>query len=147
LEKKLAELSRIDDAVFSNRTLQDFPAAVTLAGGQPVDGVVPVQIKVRIGIVVDVNGLEFAARAGRHVQQIVFVMTLLDATGNLVAGKESIMDLALTGAKLAALKQDGLKTAATLSAPAGVYRVRTVVREAMRGGLAASTTAVELRAR
>jgi len=55
------------------------------------------------------------------------------------------MDLALTDEKLASLKKDGLKTVATLNAPAGVYKVRTVVREWMKGGLSASTTAVELR--
>jgi hypothetical protein len=40
-----------------------------------------------------------------------------------------------------------LKTVATLNAPAGVYQVRTVVREGMKGGLTASTTAVELHAK
>jgi len=57
------------------------------------------------------------------------------------------MDLALTDEKLASLKKDGLKTVATLNAPAGIYQVRTIVREGMKGGLTASTTAVELRAK
>jgi hypothetical protein len=60
-------------------------------------------------------------------------MTLLDTAGNLVIGKESIMDLALSGDKLASLKRDGLKTVATLNAPPGLYQVRTVVREGMQG--------------
>jgi len=34
----------------------------------------------------------------------------------------------------------------TLSAPAGTYQLRTVVREAMTGRLAASTEPLELRA-
>jgi hypothetical protein len=79
------------------------------------------------------------------MQQLVFLMTLLDANGGFVTGKESIMDLALTDEKLASFKKDGLKTVATLNAPEGIYQVRTIVREGMKGGLAASTLAVELR--
>jgi hypothetical protein len=141
MEKRLAARAPMDDAVFSNQTLQDVPASVMLAGGQPNDGVVPVSVN----ITVDVNRLQFASSRGRHMQQIVFLMTLLDAKGSFVTGKESIMDLALTDAKLAALKKDGLKTVATLDAPPGIYQVRTIVREGMKGGLAASTTEVELR--
>jgi hypothetical protein len=43
--------------------------------------------------------------------------------------------------------KDRLKTVATLTAPAGIYQVRTIVREGMKGGLTASTIGVELRAR
>jgi VWFA-related protein len=142
-EKKLAARAPMDDAVFSNQTLQDVPAAVTLFGGLPKDGVVPVSV----GVTVDVNRLQFASSHGRHMQQIVFLMTLLDAQGEFVTGKESIMELALTDAKLALLKKDGLKTVATLNARPGIYQVRTIVREGMKGSLAASTTAVDLRAK
>jgi VWFA-related protein len=142
-EKALAARAPLDDAVFSKQTLNDVPATVTLADGQPKDGTVPLSI----GITLDVNRLQFTTAKGRHMQQIVFLMTLLDTNGGFVTGKESIMELALTDEKLAALKKGGLKTIATLNAPAGIYQVRTVVREGMKGGLAASTTAVELRAR
>jgi VWFA-related protein len=142
-EKKLAARAPMDDAVFSNRTLQEIPAAVTLAGGPPKDGMIPVSI----GITVDVNRLQFTSSHGRHMQQLAFLMALLDAKGDFVTGKESIMDLALTDEKLAAVKKDGLKTVATLHAPPGIYQVRTVVREGAKGSLAASTTAVELQAK
>jgi hypothetical protein len=46
--------------------------------------------------------------------------------------------LALTDQKLASLKKDGWQAVATLNAPAGIYHVRTVVREGMKGSLAAS---------
>jgi VWFA-related protein len=142
-EKKLAARTPMDDAVFSGQTLRDIPATVTLAGGEPKDGAIPVSI----GITIDVSRLQFATAHGRHMQQIAFLMTLLDAKGAFVTGKESIMELALTDEKLALLKRDGLKTVATLNVPPGIYQVRTVVREGMKGSLAASTTAVELRAK
>jgi VWFA-related protein len=142
LEKKLSARAPLDDAVFSKETLRDVAASVTLAGGSPKDGEIPVSI----GITVDVNRLQFTATHGRHMQQIVFLMTLLDSNGGFVTGTESIMDLALSDEKLAALKKDGLKAVASLNAPPGLYQVRTVVREGMKGGMAASTTEVELRA-
>lgn len=142
-EKALAARAPFDEAVFSRQTLHDVPATVALAGGPRQDG----SITVSIGITVDVSQLQFTTAHGRHMQQIVFLMTLLDANGGFVTGKESIMDLALTDEKLAWLKKNGLKTVATLNAHAGVYQVRTVIREGMKGSLSASTTAVELRAR
>jgi VWFA-related protein len=144
-EKALAARAPLDGAVFSKETLHGVPATVTLADGQPKDGDNVGMIPVSIRITFDVNRLQFATSKGRHMQQLVFLMTLLDANGGFVTGKESIMDLALTDEKLASFKKDGLRTVATLDAPAGIYQVRTIVREGMKGGLAASTLAVELR--
>ena len=144
-EKALAARAPLDDAVFSKQTLHDVPATVALTGGQAKDGTDHGTIPVSIGVTVDLNRLQFTSANGRHMQQIVFLMTLLDVNGGFVTGKESIMDLALTDEKLASLKKDGLKTVATLNAPAGIYQVRTIVREGMKGGLTASTSAVELR--
>jgi VWFA-related protein len=131
----------LDAAVFSKQTLREIPAAVSLAAGQPSDGTIPISVEV----IVDVKNLQFAASAGRHVQQIVFLTTLLDASNTFVTGKEAVMDLALTDEKLALLQKDGLKAVATLNAPAGIYQVRTIVREAMKGSLAASTIPIDLR--
>lgn len=141
--KALAARAPLDEAVLSKQILHDVPATVALAGGQPKDGAIPISI----AVTVDVNGLEFKTWHGRHMQQLVFLMTLLDRNGSFVTGEESIMDLALADEKLASLKKSGLKAVATLNAPPGIYQVRTVVREGMKGALSASTTAVELRAR
>lgn len=140
-EKKLAARAAMDEAVLGTTALRDVAAAVTLAGGRPKNGAVPVSI----GINVDVNRLQFAADHGRRAQQLVFIMALLGPAGGFVTGKESIMDLALTDAKLAALKKDGLKVSGRLEAPPGVYRVRIVVREGMKGQMAADSAMVELR--
>jgi VWFA-related protein len=139
-EKALAARVPMDDAVLSGQSLHDVPFTVALAGGQPQDGAVPVSI----GVTVDLNRLQFASWHGRHVQQIVLILALLDTSGAFVTGKESIMELALTDEKLASLKKTGLKTVATLTAPPGRYQVRTVVREGMTGALSASTQAIRL---
>jgi len=141
LKKEASNRAALDAAVFSNQTLREIPAAVSLAAGQLSEGAIPLSVAVTL----DVNQLQFATDAGRHVQQIVFLTTLLDAGNSFVTGKESIMDLSLTDEKLASLKKDGLKAVATLNVPAGVYHVRTIIREAMKGSLAASTIPIDLR--
>jgi VWFA-related protein len=136
-EPKLEQSARapLDDAVFSKETLTDVAAAVSVSPGNA---------SVSVSVIVDLNRMQFTTANGRHNQQIVFLMTLLDPSGAFVTGKEAIMDLALTDEKLASLQKDGLKAVATLTAPAGAYQVRTIVREAMKGNLAASTVPVEL---
>jgi VWFA-related protein len=147
-EKALAARAPLDDAVFSKQTLNDVPATVAfLSAGQPKDAAKDGAIPISVGITVDVNRLPFVTSHGRHMQQIVFLMTLLDANGAFVTGKESIMELALTDEKLASLKKDGLKAVATLNAQAGIYQLRTIVREGMKGAIAASTMQFELRAK
>jgi VWFA-related protein len=139
--KKLAARAAMDAAVFTNETLREIQDEVEAKPGELKDGTVPVVITVTV----DMNDLEFKESNERSVQQIVFLMTLLDSQGTFVTGKEAIMDLALSGQKLEALKRDGLKAVATLNAPPGVYQARIVVREGMKGKLAASTIAVDLK--
>ena len=133
--------SRLDEAVFSGQALREIPAAVNLSAGPPKDGSVPISIAISVNL----SRLQFTTANYCHNQQLVFLTTLLDTKGGFLTGKESIMDLALTDQKLASLQKDGLKAVATLNAPAGIHQVRTIVREGMKGSLAASTTVVDLR--
>ena len=139
--KEVSSRTRMDESVFSGQPLHELPASVTLAGGQPQNGAVPITVKVTL----DLRDVPFTRSNGRHFQQIVFLTTLLDEKGEFVTGKESIMDLALTDDRLDSLKKDGLKAIVTLKAPGGVYQVRTIVREGVKGHLAAMTTPVEVR--
>lgn len=141
VKKEPLNRAALDAAVFSKQTLREIPAAVTLAAGPPSEGTIPLSISV----LVDVKQLQFTTDAGRHIQQIVFLTTLLDAGNSFVTGKEAVMDLSLTDEKLASLQKDGLKAVTTISVPAGIYHVRTVIREAMKGSLAASTIPIDLR--
>ncbi len=134
--KEQTARERLDAAVFSHETLREIPAAVNVSSGPE---------SVSVTITVDRIQLRFTTGNGRHAQQIVFLMTLLDPNGAFVIGKEAIMDLALTDEKLKSLQKDGLKAVATLTAPAGKYEVRTIVREAMKGSLAATTIPIDLK--
>jgi VWFA-related protein len=137
-DQKTSSRAAMDAAVFSRETLRELPAAVSLKPGDK---------SVSVTVAIDVGGLQFVVNNGRHVQQLVFLMTLLDLNGAFVTGKEAIMDLVLTDEKLASLLEEGLKAVATLNAPAGTYQLRAIVREGMKGALAASTLPVDLQAR
>jgi len=130
----------MDAAVFSSDLPRAIPAQVRVATGPLKDGNVPVSVSVTV----DVSGLQFVESSGRHAQQIVFLMTLLDEHGGFVTGREAIMDLSLTDERLASMKEEGLKGVATLNAPPGAYRVRAIVREGMKGALSAWTVPVDL---
>ncbi len=140
-KQQISARARMDDAVFTDDNLHEISAAVKLSAGQPRGGAIPVSVRYTL----DVNTLGFTKFKGRHMQQIVFLTALLDPNGAFVNGEESIMELALTGEKLASLKKTGLIAVATIPTLPGQFRVRTIVREGMKGNLAAVTTPVDVR--
>ena len=79
-------------------------------------------------------------RLTRDLRRLDFV-ALFDANGNFIAGKEGDLEFALTDASLAELSKRGINATLTLAAPAGNYRLRTVVADA-GGRMSASNTAV-----
>jgi VWFA-related protein len=135
LKKEPLNRARLDAAVFSNEILNALRADVMC---------VPSSATVNVTITLDLSNIEFKPVRDRRDQQIVFLMTLLDPSGSFVTGKESVMDLTLTPDRLASLQKSGLKAVATLNAPSGTYQVRTIVREAMKGDLAATTTPIQI---
>jgi VWFA-related protein len=128
----------MDAAVFSGEALKEISADIYVGPGAERNSVT-------ITVTVNMSALDYTEGAERHGQQIVFLMTLLDAQGAFVAGKEAVMDLALSDQRLESMKQDGLKGIVTLAAPPGAYRVRAIVREGMKGKLSAWTVPVELK--
>lgn len=142
-KKESSPRARMDDAVFSNKPLNEIPVTVGLSTGQPNDGTVPVSVRFSV----DVTALRFNPFKDRHMQQLVFLTALFDPQGNFVGGQESIMDLAVTDEKLASLQKTGLTAITTLRSQPGNYQIRAIVREGMKGKLAAVSTPVELPAR
>ncbi len=129
---------RIDRIAMSGAGLQDFP--VTLHVLQES------QAGLHVTIAVEAAGLEFPEKEGRRVQELTFLTVLEDAGGNFVAGKQSVMDLALTPETLTKIQRDGIQAALAFPVPeAGTYRVRAVVREVAQNRVWASAVPVEVR--
>jgi VWFA-related protein len=127
---------RIDREAAGDGTLLDFPAAIRVS---PAPG------KIRIDVQVDVRDFKFVEQAGRSLQQLTFVTVLRDSSGNYVTGRQAVMDLAATPAKLVEFRVGGIRTHVSLDAPPGSYQVRQIVREAGQNRFAASTTPIQIR--
>lgn len=127
---------RIDREVTSSGTLDETPATVQVAIQKPAT--------IQVTVKVDATRLKFVMQDDRSTQQLTFVTLLQDAQGNLISGKQAVMDLSLTPAKLADFQSNGIKAVVTFTAPAGTYRVREIVREAVENHMAVSNTAVEI---
>jgi VWFA-related protein len=132
----------MDREVAGTSVVQDFPAVVAYRlENSPQKGMMTVKTQIHVAF----DGLKFPARDERRVQKFEFVAALLDASGNVVAGKEGTMDFALTDATYAKLSASGINAGLNLDVPPGKYRLRAVAREAVEGKMASSTLDVEVK--
>jgi VWFA-related protein len=129
---------RIDRIAMSSADLNDLPVTLQVRQKGPT--------ALQVTIAVDARGLQFPEKEGRRVQELTFLTVLEDGQGNFVAGKQSVMDMALTSAGLAETMQKGVRAATSLSVPPpGSYRVREVVRELAQNRIWASSVPVGIK--
>ncbi len=100
---------------------------------------------VRVIVHVDISKLGFAKHNDRVNQQISFVAAFFDAQGKMATAKEGKMDLTLKPETYDRLVKEGVNAELTLRMPPGVYKLRAVVGEAVKGGIAASTYPIDVR--
>jgi VWFA-related protein len=130
---------RIDDAVLSTQDVSEIPATLHLTLPD-----VKTNGRVAATVTVDPNQLRFLKKSGRNMQELTFVMVLENASGDYLAGKQAVMDLALTPQKLASMQATGIKAVMTFAAAPGKYSIRAIVREAGQNKIAASTARFEI---
>jgi VWFA-related protein len=140
-EEKPAPERRIDREVLSADQLNEVPVTVTaqpdkLENGRPV---------ARLAFQWDAAKMRFQLQDGARLQKLRIVAALLDDRGNFVVGKEGVVEFALSESTFARAESGGLNMAMSLEAPAGTYRLRTVVVEDGEAHVSASTQAVELK--
>jgi len=98
-----------------------------------------------VSVHVDTHKLPFAdLNDERKVERLIFITALFDAKSQFVAGVEGVMDLRIKAATLKKVREDGLDAKLTVQAPAGSYRLRQVVQEAIDGKIAALDRPVEI---
>ncbi len=131
---------RLDQAVSAGGALADFAASVTAESSKSKRG----GPRIWVSIHVDLSGLSFKQRGAYHMQGLIFVTALMDASGNLANAKEGRMDLELTDTTFARLARTGLNARISLEAPPGTYRLREVVQEAVEGKMAASNQIIRI---
>ncbi len=127
-DRTLSAQDRIDRMAGSDEAASPFPAAVHLSARSPS--------LLQVDIAGDLRHVKFARKEGRLIQEFTFV-TLLKEDGTFLAGKQSVMDLALTGARLADLQKTGIHAVTSFPVSPGAYRIREVVREAVENRISA----------
>jgi VWFA-related protein len=128
---------RIDRIALSDEEIKGFSA--TLAWRRE-------QGRIEISIGVDAKALHFPDVKGRRVEELTFLTLLEDEHSNFVAGKQSVMDMALTAATLTDKVKKGIHVATSFPVPAsGFYHVREVIREATQDRIWANTSLIQLR--
>jgi VWFA-related protein len=132
--------NEFDKEVFAADKLSGVPVAVITQPGKNEQGKPILWVDVHV----DVRRLNFESHDNRSMQNLKFVMALLDSKGNLVAGKEGVMRLALKKPTLDRFEEMGLSAKVFLEAPPGSYELRTVTQESSDGKISCSTIPVQV---
>jgi VWFA-related protein len=139
-EKKFRKLQQYVTATDNPTEVPIEFAAVpeTLPGGES---------SLRVTVHVDIRKLPFLHRIGnddRHIERLIFITALFDSKNQFLTGVEGVMDLRLKKTTMKQLSAQGIDGKLSIQAPAGTYRVRQVVQEAVTGRVAALSRAVEI---
>jgi hypothetical protein len=142
-EKRFA---RLQQSVMAADSPTEIPIEFTAVPEKLPSG----ESSLKIAVHVDVRKLPFEQMVGsaigtRQVERLIFITAIFDAKNKFVTGVEGVMDLRLKDATLKQVSSQGLNAELSLQAPAGSYRLRQVVQEAVNGRLTAVNRPVEIR--
>lgn len=122
----------LDSAVAASDVLADLAAGITWRPDSQKGGV-------SIVTNIDLSRLKLERRQDRRVQQVTLIAVLRDATGALIAGQRSDVELNLTDATYTRLvASGGVSFSLTVKAPPGTYRARGVLVEGIDGKMVTS---------
>jgi VWFA-related protein len=129
----------VRNAVFSREELSELPADVLVRAVKQPAGTAQIVARARI----PVKDLKLRLEDGRSCNEIRFASALFDANGKLVAGREQVVDLKLTGETLAKTHENGFITLHNdFLVKSGSYLVRTVLRDAEGEQITARNTSI-----
>jgi VWFA-related protein len=130
----------LDVEVRGSEERSDFPVSINDGPSTGVNSARGLSIQTRV----DIRELPFERREDRYVDVLTLVAVLFDAQGNMIAGKEAQMQLALKPETFERFSKTGLGGTMTLEAPPGTYRLRVVVEEAKGGKISTTGRNVQI---
>jgi hypothetical protein len=133
--------ANLDKEVMGSDTLADVAAGVALEIAKGSGGARSVRAITHI----DIARLPFTKQDDRQTQRITIVAAFFDSQGKMVAAKEGRMDLALKPETYQRMSGSGVNADLSFPMAPGVYKLRVVVEEAVKGGIASSTYPIEVR--
>jgi VWFA-related protein len=93
----------------------------------------PMEARVTIVAHLDPQWLSFHTEADRQVDEVTFVTAIFDGNGNMVQGRQRVVQMHLRDATLQRMRATGFSVASDFQIAPGTYLVRAVVRDA--GGM------------
>jgi hypothetical protein len=136
-EKKFHKLQT---DVMSSENPSDIPVQFTAVPETLRSG----ELSLKMLLHVDIRKLPFRQYSDRRAERLIFITALFDGKNQFVTGVESVMDLRLRAGTLKRLSTQGIDAKLSVQAPAGTYRVRQVVQEAVGGHITAISRTVEI---
>jgi hypothetical protein len=134
------EKEDLQDAVFSQNEMQALPIQVNTQFFM-ID-----KSNAEIDVVthVDLQQLHFRKEGDRNLDNLTFVTALFDRDGHYVTGQQKSLELRLRGQSLEKVLRTGVKVETELNVKAGIYLVRTVVRDSESGQVSALNRTIEI---
>jgi VWFA-related protein len=132
---------RLQKSVLANDKPAEVPIEFTAVPETLPNG----ELALKVLVHADIRKLPFRPYAERHVERLIFITALFDEKNQFLTGVQGVMDLRLKDATLKQLSAQGLDAKLSIQAPAGSYRVRQVVQEAVSGRIGALSRSVEIR--
>ncbi len=127
-----AAKQEIEQAVFSQAEMQDFPVQCQTQFFRGADGV-HLTVLARI----ETNTLKFRKDQDRDGDNLTVVTAVFDENGNLLDGQQRVIEMKLKDATRERLNKEGLKVKSSFDLPPGSYLVRIVVRDSEGAQMAA----------
>lgn len=136
-----APVDQMDALMSGTDEKTDLPVTISEKLGTAKSGGPEITVQTHV----DIRKLAFEEKEDRHVQKLTFVAALFNPQGNFITGKQAEMDLALKPESFDRYSKTGISGLMQLEAPAGLYRLRVVVQEAVHGNISATSKELQIR--
>jgi len=132
--------AEIEDAIYSQGEIQDFPLELQTQYFTAEDASVRLSVVSRLGV----KGMRFRKADDRNLNSVVIATAIFDENGGLVTGGVKNVDMRLLDATLTRLSRSGLTVRSSFALKPGKYIVRQVVRDSEGSQMAARNGVVSI---
>ena len=117
--------AEIEDAIYSQGEIQDFPLELQTQYFTAEDASVRLSVVSRLGV----KSMRFRKADDRNLNSVIIATAIFDENGGLVTGAVKNVDMRLLDATLTRLSRTGLTVRSSFALKPGKYIVRQVVRD------------------
>jgi VWFA-related protein len=139
-EPKEQARAEIEDAIYSQGEIQDFPLELQTQYFTAEDASVRLSVVSRLGV----KSMRFRKADDRNLNSVIIATAIFDENGDLITGGVKNVDMRLLDATLTRLSRTGLTVRSSFQLKPGKYLVRQVVRDSEGSQMAARNGVVSI---